>query len=222
MRFIQDLPAFLVLLLALDRFEVEDWGLNPLVDPGGVERQYHGTLSPNANLSITLDVPTHSLSTVTIGSETVKVKVDETFIHRPYVFLGRGTQVYPVSVVGHPELHAIAKISWIEDVRDSEVEVLAKAWEVAREVAREDATVRGHIPEVIAFRDYPQFATGKIRKSLEIVPETGSRRTTSRVLRVTIFLRLDPLTSLVGEAFLRAFFDCFQCMFLLHSMLFPF
>ena len=101
--FVQDLPRFLVLLYALQRFELSDWGRNSAF------------------------IVHESLERDEIEKHTVILK-SFTFILQPsssqrLVMKGRGTVVMEVSCDELYKGSMVAKLYWAEEARLSEVEI---------------------------------------------------------------------------------------------------
>ncbi|KAH7881687.1 hypothetical protein F5I97DRAFT_1963449 [Phlebopus sp. FC_14] len=156
---IEDLPRFLVLLFAMQRFQDCHWGLNPNIDP---------KFKP------------YSWS---------QLSSDE---HRTHFGLnGRATNVFPATSKTHSsEDPLIAKVFWAEESHTSEPNILKKVYEVAEK--NDDDT-----------------STALIRKRL------GLNVNGSRVLYVIVFRKLEPITALTGDDFLRAWWDTVRCHFVL-------
>ena len=96
----------------------------------------------------------------------------------------------------------VAKIYWPEESRINEALATQRAHDILKHSALEQ-----HLPTVICWKDF-QHRTGDVREELGLTDEI----TKSRVLRVLVAIRLEPLGSLRNE---ETFFDgwkgCFQC-----------
>ena len=216
------MPRFLVLLLALDRFEIEDWGFNPLLDTNAerdrteiqVNRNPSTDSVPRRSTTITLDALSMDTAATPSSEKSIeklelKLQLDDPRKHVRYILLGRDTRVYPAEQTGrNSPSDIVVKISWIQETRDSEVDILKRAWAVAKT----DESVRGHLPQVLGHRDFPECATGRLRQSLqEDTPRDWQTVKVPRILRAIAFRSLRPITTLTGEKFMKAFFDCFEC-----------
>ncbi|KAG1826528.1 hypothetical protein EV424DRAFT_1599821 [Suillus variegatus] len=131
--FIQDLPRFMVLLYALQRFDLHDWGRNKDFLPIEVE----------GKLCHEFKIDDENLGEVDLLLHTSH---DERVTH--YGLQGRATNVVPVTSealtkkYGKFEDGMVAKIFWGEASRTSEPEILKKVGEIAKR----HATVQGHPP----------------------------------------------------------------------------
>ena len=94
------------------------------------------------------------------------------------------------------------KIYWPEEERPDEAKTISQA--IAK---RADPDIYNHLPTVYATQDFA-CRTGAVREALQVQNEAGSQ---SRVLRVTVFTFLVPITSLSKHEFIRAWLDCVRC-----------
>ncbi|KAI6042185.1 hypothetical protein EDC04DRAFT_2661120 [Pisolithus marmoratus] len=140
--FIQDLPRFLVLLLAMQRFEDHHWGLSPYIDPefgtcpGSHEIILHD--EQGSDIDITLDL---SLS---------KERVTHFGLN------GCATNLFPVtSKKLLCENSLVAKVFWTEEACKSEPEILKKVYEIAE--WNED--VKGHVPDMVLYEAFWDTST---------------------------------------------------------------
>ncbi|KAG1717241.1 hypothetical protein EDB19DRAFT_1923676 [Suillus lakei] len=134
--FVQDLPRFMVLLYALQRFRLEDWGRNKDFLPVQVEgKQCHEFKIKDEELG-EVDLLLH-----TSHAERVT----------HYGLQGRATNVVPVTSealskkYGNFQDGMVAKIFWGEVNRTSEPEILKRV----EEIAEAHDTVKDHIPELL-------------------------------------------------------------------------
>lgn len=187
--FVKDLPYFLVLLLAFQRFTLDDWGVNvALRDAASGTKPLH------------------------FPGVDVTVKLNQCF-REHFGMAERATRVFgatstskdPKNVLSNKGL--VAKIYYPETSRDNEVAVI----EQARECGKDDEEIRGHLPEVIAWCDFPDSDTQYIRRALKIYKPELSKR--GRVLRVIIVPQYYPITNLVGSTFWDIFWQCFRCRY---------
>ena len=181
--FVQNLPHFLVLLLAFQRMSQEDWGINT----------HLRRLDASGCLHFSL--PESSPVNVVINPDDV--------VYRQFSLQGRGT-----TVVG-ADKKRVVKVSWPEATRTNEAAIIKRALE------GKSPHTRGHLPEFFCSYDFDEFSTSLIRGDLGIEYEKRGART----LRILLFNRLSPITKLTGEAFWKAFWECYYCEFaLFHSI----
>ncbi|KAG2340740.1 hypothetical protein BDR05DRAFT_966616 [Suillus weaverae] len=191
--FIQDLPRFMVLLYALQRFELHDWGRNKDFIPVQVEgKQCHEFKIKDEKLG-EVDLLLHTSH-------------DERVTH--YGLQGRATNVVPVTSealakkYGNLQDGMVAKIFWGEASRTSEPEILDKV----KEIAKVHNTVKDHIPDLLWHHTFTN-PTSTIREALGVPnPTTGSR-----VLYILIFRKLQPITKLHGKQFFDVWRQCILC-----------
>jgi hypothetical protein len=131
-------------------------------------------------------------------------------IRHHFGIAGRGTQMLHVlSQSKDPrdvskslaDLEIVAKLYWPEESRPGEGDVIKKAYEIAQH----NEEVNGHLPELILSHDFGEYSTKSIRVAFGIQSK-GHRR-----MRLMLFVRLYPITDLIGEPFWRAFWECFRC-----------
>jgi hypothetical protein len=191
--FIEDLPYFLVLLLCFERFTPKNWGIVSGLIPKGQEAKV--SFPPSAPL--------------------LEISIDQT-IRGHYGIVGRATQMLearsqsndprnPAKSLEGTEL--VLKVYWPEASRASEVEIIAKA----DEIAQRNDDVKGHLPDLIYSHDFVEYSTKEIRTGFGIEARTETETKSTRVLRVILFRRLYPITDLTGDDFWKAFWECFRC-----------
>ncbi|KAG2341860.1 hypothetical protein BDR05DRAFT_1060724 [Suillus weaverae] len=191
--FIQDLPRFMVLLYALQRFKVEDWGRNKDFLPVQVEgKRCHEFKIKDKELG-EVDLLLHTSH-------------DERVTH--YGLQGRATNVVPVTSEALAKQYGnlpdgmVAKIFWGEANRTSEPEILKKA----EEIAKRHATVQDHIPQLLWHHTFTN-PTSAIREALGVPePTTGNR-----VLYILVFPKLRPITKLHGTELFDVWYQCILC-----------
>jgi hypothetical protein len=192
--FIQDLPRFMVLLYALQRFKLEDWGRNKDFLPVQVEgKQCHEFKIKDIELG-EVDLLLHTSH-------------DERVTH--YGLQGRATNVVPVTsdalAKRYPNLDdgMVAKIFWGEASRTSEPEILKKV----EEIAEVHDTVKDHIPELLWHHTFTN-PTSAIRDALGVPEPTMG----SRVLYILIFRKLHPITKKLNDTELfNVWRQCILC-----------
>ena len=194
--FIQDLPYYVALLFALQRFDKRNWGIEPSL------RNSQGRPAP-----FELKFPQSSaLPATTISIDPTKK------LYEQFCLNGRATRVLLAFTksswfLGTVELSSrqlIAKIYWPEEDRMSE----ATAIELAHATLK-DSELKKHLPTVVCSMDFP-YSTGRIRKALNIEAEEGG--TKSRVPRAIIAFHHEQMSSLRnGDHLLSGWKGCFEC-----------
>ncbi|ETW83429.1 hypothetical protein HETIRDRAFT_315798 [Heterobasidion irregulare TC 32-1] len=220
--FVQDLPRFLILLFAFQRFGLEGWGFNISLDTE-FDAIYPSDV---ASRGIAADQTRYIKTSILRASgEWEDIDIDTIRqVHQAYGLVGRGTSVFcgtaarlrkvessrkrhmagGVTTAFKPstELRKVtAKIHWQEEPLLNEAEGLRGAYTL-----RSNTDTLGHHPEPLYARDYTQYSTGNIRRKLGLDPP--EKRRPARFLRLAVFLRPRPITTVVGEAFLKAWLDC--------------
>jgi hypothetical protein len=196
--FIQDLPRFLVLLLALQRFTLADWGFNTKLRPSIVDFHHHSE-QPSTRPPFNLHLPSN-----------VRVSIDPNIdVYRRYGLIGRCTHIlsatsqslHPVTKQSLANTPLVVKIYWPNKLRVNEVDIINRA-------KQSGDNLDDHLPNVVAWQD-DGYCTDTIRAELGI--ESVDRP--GRVLRLLVFERLDEITTLEGEAFVKAWLQCVKCEF---------
>jgi len=196
--FFKDLPSFLVLLYALQRLTLEQWGLNPSLDER-VRRAHFGTF--DRGLAGDIVEPNSTLTT----KDGKKFELTREVFHSNLGIIGRGTVTVRAKIKGGPTDKTYAvKISWPEESRLNEAEIL----NAAMEKAGGDPDITNHIPKVFVTQDFP-ICMGTVRTALGI-PARKEGHPDSRVLRVIVFPYLRPITSF-KRRFLRSWLECVRC-----------
>jgi len=192
--FIQDLPRFLVLLLAMQRFNNCDWGLNPIVDPDFGKLSEPSSGSP-ATTTIYVDDTEKGRVDLTLDwSSDVRVS--------HYGLNGRATNVFRATSenLGDAE-ELVAKLFWGEEIRVSEPQILQEVYKIAKE----ESDVENHVPEMKFWHEFSTTCTRRIRERLDL-PTKGAR-----TLFLLVFRRLMQITKLVGDKFLKCWWDAVKC-----------
>ncbi|KAG2096070.1 uncharacterized protein F5147DRAFT_778431 [Suillus discolor] len=191
--FIQDLPRFMVLLYALQRFELHDWGRNKDLLQVEVEEK----------LCHEFKIKDQKLGEVDLLLHTSH---DERWTH--YGLQGRATNVVPVTSealtkkYGKFEDGMVAKIFWGEASRTSEPEILKKV----AEIAKMHTTVQDHVPALLWHHTFTN-PTSAIREALDVPEPTKG----SRVLYILVFRKLFPITRLQGKELFDVWGQCILC-----------
>lgn len=199
--FVQDFPSFAVLLYALQRFSLIDWGFNTMLDPCAPFR--HGQIMLNEKSQ-----PVKISQDVEMTFEDTILEIDYSHKHSfysSYGIIGRGTQVVPATVKGTGE-NVVLKIYNPEIIRDSEVDIIQRAVEMGGK----NPNIAGHLPQIVCSMDF-NYSTGTIRGALGITHNFYNRAITPRTQRCIAFKELLPITSLVAEEFTRAWVECVKC-----------
>ncbi|KAG0706490.1 hypothetical protein DFH29DRAFT_845929 [Suillus ampliporus] len=191
--FIQDLPRFMVLLYALQRFDLGDWGRNK--DFKEVKEKGGGVKE--------------GLLRFELGDMDLVLQTDHPERVTHYGLKGRATNVFPVTskklvkeYEGIEEDGMVAKIFWGEEQRTSEPEILDQVYEIAKL----QETVKDHVPQLL--RHYKvENPTSAVREALGIANPTKG----SRVLYILVFRKLRPITELDGEDFFNVWRQCILC-----------
>ncbi|KAG1805969.1 uncharacterized protein BJ212DRAFT_796838 [Suillus subaureus] len=191
--FIQDLPRFMVLLYALQRFELEDWGRSKDFLPVQVEgKRCHEFKIKDVELG-EVDLLLHTSH-------------DESVTH--YGLQGRATNVVPVTSDALAKKYEsiqdgmVAKIFWGEANRTSEPEILKRV----EEIAKAHDTVKDHIPELLWHHTITN-PTSAIREALGVPEPTMG----SGVLYILAFRKLHPITKLHGKELFDVWYQCILC-----------
>jgi Fungal protein kinase len=189
--FIQDLPHFLVLLLCLQRFDADNWGvISAIRRPEKTPDQHFISIQLSPSVDVTFD--------------------PDNRLRGHYGIVGRGTRVFLArsespdprnSEKTLAKVGLVLKTYWPETSRTPENDIL----DMAMKIGENNRNVANHLPDLICSYDFVKHSTGIIREHLGL-PTKGHR-----VFRVMLSRRLYPITELVGEKFWKAFWECFRC-----------
>jgi len=185
--FIQDLPRFMVLLYAVQRFSLADWGRN-------------------ADFKEDAKGGSHKIM---IGDVDLELQTSHQDRVTHYGLKGRATNVFPVTskklAKDHPDIAEagmVAKVFWAEQQRTSEPDILKKVYKVAEDLD----SVKGHVPILLWHHKFTE-PTSDIREALGVSePKKGSR-----VLYILVFRKLQPITDLQGADFFNVWKQCILC-----------
>ncbi|KAF8068619.1 hypothetical protein FPV67DRAFT_1083094 [Lyophyllum atratum] len=195
---IRDLPYFVVLLVAFQRFNKADWGI--------IEQLYThpGYKEAEPILGVELEVEDKIVYANHRGP-----------LSSHYSLVGRGTRVLMGTGLGimkptkesYHEGKALSKFrlavkfSWPEARRQNEAEIIQKALSINNNITR------GHLPNLIAFNDLG-CSTADIRRELDIFASPSS----PRLLRVLLLENLVPNDEWRAPAtFMRLWVEWYQC-----------
>ncbi|KAI0657861.1 hypothetical protein C8Q70DRAFT_245141 [Cubamyces menziesii] len=196
LNFLTDLPRFLVLLFAMQRLRLKDWGFIEKYDLGAIAAL--GETEPRKPPS--------------------PVKVDQFYIdtavsiHRSLSLKGRGTYVVRARHARPPHgqsPHFVAKFSWADCSRLPERELVQRG--IDRAAGNEAVTK--HMPYIAHSFELRECTTRTVRAALGIPPKHRLRPDKSegaevyRILRVTIVEWMEHLSTLSNERFLRGWFQ---------------
>jgi len=194
--FIQDLPYYVALLFAFQRFNERNWGIESSLRN-----------SQRQPASFELEFPESSaLPATTISIDPTSKLYEQFCLH------GRATRVLLASTksscfLGTVNLSSrklIAKIYWPEEDRINEATAIEHAHSTLK-----NSDLKKHLPTLVCSMDFP-YSTGRIRKALKIGAKEGG--TKSRVLRAIIAFHHEQMSSLRdGEHLLSGWRDCFEC-----------
>ena len=178
----------MVLLYALQRFTLGDWGRNTAFG----EDEEKG------------------LHTITIDGVDLELDTSDEERVTHYGLKGRATNVFPVTskklAEDFPEVQEdgmVAKIFWAEEQRTSEPDILDKV----NEIAAEKENVKNHVPHLLWYHKLTD-PTSAVRKALSVPEPTKG----GRVPYILVFRKLRPITELHGEEFFKAWRQCILCM----------
>jgi hypothetical protein len=234
---IQDLPRFLVLLLAFQRFNLEDWGvvtalnpkaelvhqLNPPVPQEMEARHRYPTRGDDRRedqrsravrettpKDCVVDVAKHldlGFKDQAYALDTLRIQTDELPSYRPQCLAGRATTV----VDGRPVTMKY---------KSSEKQVVCKIYhpEVAR---KNEGEIIQHMYKEVEGGNDPDMRKhlptmllyGDIRGSLtnRVRSFLGITWKGHRTMRLVVFVKLREITELTGEKFIKAWFEIVKC-----------
>ncbi|KAI0064345.1 hypothetical protein BV25DRAFT_1914541 [Artomyces pyxidatus] len=216
--FILDFPRFLVLLLAYQRFSLEDWGRIPALDASAVAA--HTGQAPFDQ--VRSEIP----YTVSFEEKALIFSIQR-IIYARHALSGRGTCVLAAlsssdHYYGDPQTSRMhlgnippaVKIIWADRSRISEGEMVKQAFTRAKG----NLDVIGPLPNIIhgcEFFDsfHRPYSTATIRERLNF-PSRGD----GRVLRLFVSEELYPITELMGKAFVRAWLEIVKCHYALWTL----
>ncbi|CUA75254.1 HEAT repeat-containing protein 1 [Rhizoctonia solani] len=194
--FIEDLPRFMVFLLAIQRFDITDWGFNEKLDPTVSLRHSSSTTPAAKPVQLEFD-----------GTDQ-KFTIDfnfpfsaNTLLHEVFSLRGNSTNVFKVtSNLKNNRSGLVAKLYWPNQDRLHEADIIKRA--------REDTELVDYLPCHFGSRDIDPIGTRRIRQELGIA-ETSPRP--PRLLRMMIFDELLPITELTGDKLIFAWLQCIRC-----------
>jgi len=133
-------------------------------------------------------------------------------VKRHYGIVGRSTRVLRAKISGDDSGDDfVLKISYPEAFRIGEHDMIIRA----KEIADNRGYILEHLPECVAWLNLPQYSTSTIRDALKVKGKSNS----GRILRITAWKRLHPITDLVGKELWKAFWECYRCELTLFACL---
>ena len=176
-----------MLIYALQRFKLDDWGLNTAF---------------TVHQSQAMDkIEKHILVLDNWGEFTLQPSRSQRLAIK-----GRGTAVMDVSCTSLPGESMVAKLYWAEVARRSEVEIFTKV----KEAERKTRHIKGHVPDLLLWCEFP-LSTATVRQQLGF--DNMASRKGSRKLRFLVFRKLQPIKELQGDELFSAWRQCVLCKF---------
>ncbi|KAG8686429.1 hypothetical protein FRC11_008962 [Ceratobasidium sp. 423] len=185
--FVEDLPRFLVFLVAIQRFSLSDWGFDLELDLSIPQRHLplRSDGTQHGSTMAELDINDHFK--ITYSTKMTKL------IHDVFCICGQSTIVFNVES-STKQLPLVAKLSWPNKDQLDEAAIIKHACESTPHL-------HNHLPHVFGSRDIDPIGTGHIREELGISSNSPS---SPCVLHITVFERLFPITELSGNSLLEA------------------
>lgn len=184
----QGLEIYLSLLYILQRFDTIDWGIHPGFPPPPFHRSHDSHLNDPV---------------VTIGNKRFRPTFKTR--HKQWGIKGRATSAVDCVELdehGIPGRDCVIKLSFPQELRVREHKFIDRALEIAKV----NPHTLHHIPEYVAYEEYPETSTGHIRRAL------GIETTNHRQMYAIVLIQLKaPIYKLSGVDYWRAWWDCFQC-----------
>lgn len=206
--FVTDFPAFIVLLAILRRFGPQHWGAHPDILPYGISYPKSES-QPNS-----WDLKLHGADEATIVNVTIHEKQKATYLdlfsRSSVVLPAKSSTNWPLRP-GHSlrDVQMVAKISFPDSARENEADLLRFAYAIAEDDKKDGKYIKGHLPVLIAARDFASYPAKAMKEVLGLSPERSKKR--FRTLRILLFQELRPISQLSGKDFIKAFRECFLC-----------
>ncbi|RDB14858.1 hypothetical protein Hypma_016351 [Hypsizygus marmoreus] len=167
--FAHDLPYFVVLLVAFQRFDLADWGV--------IEGFQSDPYDLKSNTTLQFRFPDSDVLTVIHPLKPV---------HCYFELTDRARRILGATEAYSSEKTLVFKSYWGEESRSSEAEIIKAAEDLHNEY------VTGHIPQLIAHYEFG-YLTTTIRCALGMQSNTTASHGIPRVLRVLLFKALLPI-----------------------------
>ncbi|GLB44611.1 hypothetical protein LshimejAT787_1702380 [Lyophyllum shimeji] len=217
--FVQDLPRFLVLLLAFRRFTLEDWGVIEALNPTAVRAH-----TPDDHLQLPIrktrknpwDGPRARAEPITrVKFESIRVlespkghptdliiNKDDYLSHKPHCLPGRATAVLGASAPDSNLPDLACKIYHPEVTRQNEGEMLDEIYKI---VESKDLSMKKHLPDMLFHEDLPRCTTHRVRSM------SGKAWKGHRTARLVVSKEAQPLTTLAGSQFVKSWLEVVKC-----------
>ncbi|KAF5330662.1 hypothetical protein D9619_005366 [Psilocybe cf. subviscida] len=205
---IADFPRFLVLALAFQRFTIEDWGIVPCLNPQAL----HGLgIEEHVDLDVAkLAMDGNHFSEISHVSSDIQgpvnIELKKLLSAQSHRLSGRMTTVLKASAVlkdsDGRRVPLACKLSRPEVQRIPEGDVLSTAHAIALDRAAE---MCDHLPKLYFSGDLRAGNTLRVRSLLNL---NGKGHCTLRALVVN---ELQPLTTVTGDPFVKAWLDVVTC-----------
>jgi Fungal protein kinase len=231
MSFIQDLPRFLVLLFAFQRFDLEDWGVISIFNPNAKRAHMDVTDVPEDHLrysgrvkkkpryqatnardqrkerATTIDINLSELQQLKCflpNLESVSLELKRFLSPEPHCIAGRATAVIEATgKTSTGELRMVCKLYHPEIQRRHEGVVMQTVSLIARNEAPD---MLKHLPTLYFYGDLPKFTTNRIRS---IIGVSWKGHRTTRLIGLKKLQEITTLTS--GPKFTKAWLDVVTC-----------
>ncbi|GLB44606.1 hypothetical protein LshimejAT787_1702330 [Lyophyllum shimeji] len=219
--FVQDLPRFLVLLLAFQRFTLEDWGVIEALNPTAVQAH-----TPDDRLALptkrtrrnssdgrraraqpitrfefqsiqVLESPGGHPTNLIINNHN-----DDYLSHKPHCLPGRATAVLGASAPDSNLPDLACKIYHPEVTRQNEGKMLEHIYEI---VESKDPLMKKHLPDMLFYGDLPRCTTQRVRSM------SGKAWKGHRTTRLVVSQKAQPLTTLAGSQFIKSWLEAAKC-----------
>ncbi|KAF8991496.1 hypothetical protein BDQ17DRAFT_1463752 [Cyathus striatus] len=205
LNFVRDAPHFVALIVLLQRFGMEDWGVEADLAPPSMFLKRSADLEPVV---------------VNFGGD-LKAEVQrskDNYLHLPGLILkGRATTVIdatsnsidPLTKTSLNGKRIVVKVYWPETWRLDEPYIISEA-----RLRLEKSSLISNIPHLIASREISSSNTGNVTREFGL--ESAPQGSNARVLRILLFPRLVPMDEMTNEdTIIHAWFDCFECHYAL-------
>ncbi|KAI0337827.1 hypothetical protein BDW22DRAFT_1363600 [Trametopsis cervina] len=211
--FVQDLPRFLVFLLAVHRFNDVNWGV-PLGFPTTPVHEY-----VPANQQPPRYVPT-TQSRIRFPAngglaETTVTVIWKQPLHSAYEYSRRATTIYKVEYKDDEMRSFVMKVSNPDQHRLPEGEIIERARQLKPKTVKGDSMNKfdhkKHLPFVLCHMEVKTTDTTIVRKALGLDHETG------RIMRITVFEKLHPFVEqgFKPKDLFRCWLEAVHCHYLL-------
>jgi len=237
---LHDVPRFLVLLFAMQRFERSDWGFIPELDPEAdstqtgtrasfvkyIDRENPASKADAAVTYFEITFPSPS----GVEREDFKVKVTKESLRPHFSLIGRGTQVYgaescgefhEIAVPGQEQLGAdgivdvtgqplVLKIAWVDSSRTSEPDIVKLIFERAIEQGHRE--ILQNLPRIYAsiVFDGDGYTTTTMRKRMKV--KDAAEHKIGRMLVIFVAERLKQVDQLGHwTEYPKAFLGLLKC-----------